>query len=143
MADLEIKRHFDAPPEKVFAFITQPEHLIKWWGPEGITIGEHELDFTRKGSWGSVMHGEEGGRYKVTGEVLSIEEGRSVTFSWAWHDEDDARGHESQVCFSIEGDGSGGTNFTMSHSGLPDEDEAENHKSGWSPAFDKLERHLQ
>ncbi len=38
MADLTINRSFDAPPEKVFAYISQTEHLLKWWGPEGMTL---------------------------------------------------------------------------------------------------------
>lgn len=143
MADLEIKRHFDAPPEKVFAFVTQPEHLIKWWGPEGITLGEHDLDFTRTGSWGSVMLGDSGSRHKVTGEVLSIEAGSSVAFTWAWHDDDDIRGHESQVRFTVESDGNGGTNFIMLHSGLADEESANDHNGGWTSSFNKLEQHAQ
>lgn len=93
---------------------------------------------SRKGPWGSVMHGREGGRYKVTGEVLSVDPGRSVTFTWAWHDEDDQRGDESEVTFSVASDGSGGTDFVMLHRGLPDDDSANNHQEGWTSSLTKL-----
>lgn len=138
MADLEMKRHFAVRPERVFAFVTQTEHLTKWWGPEGIELGEHDLDLSRPGSWGSVMHGSEGSRYKVTGEVLSVIQDKAVTFTWAWHDENDVRGDESQVTFSVQDDGKGGTDFLMVHSGLPDDDSTDNHQGGWTSSFVKL-----
>ncbi|OAO04429.1 hypothetical protein A8B75_07360 [Sphingomonadales bacterium EhC05] len=138
MADLEITRHFAASPKIVFAFVTRPEHLAQWWGPEGIHLGEHDLDFTRLGPWGSVMHGDEGATYKVTGQVLAIEEGQSVSFTWAWHDEADVRGDESRVTFSVYADGKGGTDFVMLHSGLPDDDSANNHEDGWTSSLVKL-----
>ena len=143
MADLEIKRHFTAPPDRVFAFISEADHLSKWWGPEGIELGEHDLDFSKPGPWGSVMLGSEGARYKVTGEVLSVEPGKSVTFTWAWHDDDDQRGAESEVTFSVADDGNGGTEFVMLHRGLPDDDSASNHDSGWTSSFQKLEAYAR
>lgn len=143
MADLKLKRHFAAPPERVFAFVSEPAHLAKWWGPEGIEMGEHDLDFSRKGPWGSVMHGSEGGRYKVTGEVVSVNPGKSVTFTWAWHDEDDQRGDESEVTFSVDSDGNGGTEFVMLHRGLPDDDSANNHEEGWTSSLIKLAAHAE
>lgn len=141
MADLEMKRHFSAPPEMVFAFITKAEHVVQWWGPEGITLGEHQLDLTKPGPWDSVMLGEGDARYKVTGEVLTVEPEQSVTFTWAWHDDDDQRGAESTVHFSVVSDGQGGTNFTMLHSGLADDDAKDNHQGGWTSSFNKLERY--
>ncbi len=141
MADLEMKRHFAAPPEKVFDFVTQAEHLTKWWGPEGITLAEHKLDFSRAGPWMSIMKNSEGGIHKVTGEVLSVEQGKSVTFTWAWHDDDDQRGHDSEVRFEVHSDGNGGTDFVMLHSNLADDDSAQNHESGWGSSLAKLERY--
>lgn len=143
MADLEMKRHFAAPPEKVFDFVTQTQHLSKWWGPEGIILAEHELDFSRPGPWMSIMKNSEGGIYKVTGEVLSVEHGKSVSFTWAWHDDDDKRGHESEVHFAVKSDGKGGTDFTMLHRNLPDDDSAQNHESGWTSSLTKLERYAE
>ena len=36
--DFAITRTFNAPREQVFDTMTQPEHLQKWWGPQGCTI---------------------------------------------------------------------------------------------------------
>ena len=140
MSDLTIERNFEADPETVFAFVTQTNHLLKWWGPEGMNVPEHELDFTSPGPWSSVMANADGGKYKVTGEVLNIDAPKSVEFTWAWHDENDDRGHESQVRFEVEGNGSGGTLFRLIHSGLADDESAENHNQGWTSSLRKLER---
>lgn len=140
MTDLVIERTFAASPETVYDFVTRNDHLLKWWGPEGMTIPEHTLDFTQTGPWSSVMMNSEGQGYKVTGEVTAVDPPKSVEFTWAWHDENDERGHESRVRFDIKSDGNGGTHFTMTHSGLPDDEARENHKQGWTSSLRKLER---
>ena len=89
MTDLTLERNFSADPETVFDFVTKTENLLKWWGPESMTLPEHQLDFSKAGPWFSVMANAEGGRYKVTGEVLAVDPPNSVEFSWAWHDEND------------------------------------------------------
>lgn len=140
MTELRLERNFGADPLTVFAFVSQPENLLQWWGPEGVTIGEHALDFRRVGSWSSVMVNADGKTFKVTGEVLTVDEPNSVEFTWAWHDENDERGHDSKVRFEVSADPSGGSNFTLIHSGLADEESAQNHQMGWTSSLEKLER---
>ena len=140
MTELTITRNFAADPETVFAFVTQPAHLLKWWGPEGMDIGEHQLDFSKKGPWSSVMLSAEGNKFKVTGDVTQVDPPGVVEFTWAWHDDDDQRGHESLVRFELQPDGKGGTAFTLKHSGLPDDESVENHNMGWTSSLRKLER---
>ena len=55
MSILKLEREFAVEPEQVFAFVTRPENLLQWWGHEGTTIVEHQLDFSREGAWSSVM----------------------------------------------------------------------------------------
>jgi uncharacterized protein YndB with AHSA1/START domain len=35
MTDLAVERVLKAPPATVFAYLTQSDHLLKWWGPKG------------------------------------------------------------------------------------------------------------
>ena len=140
MSELRIERTFPAEPHTVFDFITKKQHLLKWWGPEGITISEGDLDFTSTGPWSSVMVNSEGKRYKVTGEVTLIDAPHAIELTWGWHDENDARGHDSLVRFEVEEDGSGGTLFRLIHSNLPDDESAQNHDTGWTSSFVKLAR---
>ncbi len=140
MSTLTLERSFPVAPETVFDFVTQTKNLLKWWGPEGMTVPEHNLDLSKVGAWSSVMVNAEGGRHKVTGEVTRVDPPRSVEFTWGWHDENDARGHESRVRFEIEPSDTGGAVFRLIHSDLPDEESAANHNEGWTSSLRKLER---
>lgn len=142
MSTLTLERHFTAPPEMVFDYLTRTEHIAKWWGPEGMTCPVLNMDLTRTGPWVSEMMNADGARYKVSGEVLTVDPPNTVEFTWGWHDEADHRGHSSTVCFSVKSDGKGGAHFTLCHSGLADHESAENHNGGWTSSLRKLERQL-
>ena len=140
MSELVMERVFAADVETVYAFLTNTEHLLKWWGPEGVHIGDHDLDLSRPGRWSSTMVNAEGKTFKVTGEVTHIDPPRSVAFTWGWHDDEDQRGHESQVRFEVEANAGGGARFVMTHSGLADDESARMHNEGWTSSLLKLER---
>lgn len=140
MATLKLTRTFDAPPERVFAYVTKTEHLLKWWGVEGMTLPQHILGFEKTGPWMSVMMSAEGQRYKVSGQVTHVDPPSSVAFTWAWHDENDKRGVESHVTIRLVPAQYGGTHFELSHVDLPDEESAKNHTEGWNSSLKKLER---
>ena len=142
MATLTIERTFEAAPEKVFEFVSKTEHLLKWWGPEGMNVPEHDLAFDRKGPWMSIMQNGEGKRVKVSGHVTHVDPPHSVGFTWAWHDENDRRGVESHVTIKLVPAQSGGTEFLLSHVDLPDDGSAANHTQGWNSTLRKLERLL-
>ncbi len=48
---LVITRIFDAPRELVFEAFTDPEHLTRWWGPQGSTVISCETDPKAGGTW--------------------------------------------------------------------------------------------
>lgn len=137
MTDLHIERDFPVTPEVLFKWITDPEKLLKWWGPEGVHVPEHNLDFSRKGAWYSVMENKDGDQFKVSGHVTHIDAPVSVGFTWAWHDDTDARGPESHVMLRVS-EGVSGARLTLDHRDLADETAAERHEEGWSSTFRKL-----
>jgi uncharacterized protein YndB with AHSA1/START domain len=57
-------RVLDAPRELVFKAWTDPDSLVRWWGPKGFTSTFEEFDPRPGGIWRFVMHGPEGGDYK-------------------------------------------------------------------------------
>ena len=140
MSDLIIERRFAANVDTVFSFFTKTENLVKWWGPEAMSLQDVKLDFTEPGSWTSTMVNAEGVKYKVSGEVVSVDPPNSVELTWGWHDENDARGNESQVRFEVKPNKFGGTDFALIHIGLADDEIAQNHNIGWTSALKKLER---
>jgi uncharacterized protein YndB with AHSA1/START domain len=69
-------RVFDAPRELVWKVWTDPEHVGKWWGPNGFTTTTHSMEVKPGGVWRFVMHGPDGRDYenKITYiEVLKPE----------------------------------------------------------------------
>ena len=138
--DLKIERPVRLSPARAFEVITRPEHIARWWGPEGITLGEHQLDFSRPGPWSSVMTEPESGFHRVSGEVLAVSDGEAVEISWAWHDrQTDVRGHESRVRLAVRDDGAGGTILTMQQTGLADAESARLHHEGWTSSLGRID----
>ncbi|MGI9365895.1 MAG: SRPBCC family protein [Rhizobiaceae bacterium] len=140
MTELKLERVFAADVETVFAYLTEAEHLLKWWGPEGVNVSEHELDLSRPGPWWSTLVNAEGNTYKMSGIVEVTNPPKSVEFTWGWHDENDKRGHESKVRFDVRPNAGGGAKFVLTHTGLPDEDSMMNHNEGWTSSLRKLQR---
>ena len=139
MGELSITRTFKAPPDKVFDYISKTEHLLKWWGHDGMTVPEHQLRFDKTGPWMSLLLSDEGNRYKMSGHVTHVDPPRSIGFTWAWHDENDRRGVESHVTIKLVPAQNGGTKFELRHVDLPPE-AAESHERGWSSTLARLER---
>jgi uncharacterized protein YndB with AHSA1/START domain len=62
--DIRIERLVDAPREVVFEVFTKPEHLARWWGPDGFSLTTTTFDFRVGGVWRFVMHGPDGRDYE-------------------------------------------------------------------------------
>ena len=63
-----------ATPEQVFAAISTPERLARWWGPAGFTNTFSDFEFKTGGRWSLVMHGPDGANYpndNVFGEIVA------------------------------------------------------------------------
>ncbi|SLN60449.1 SRPBCC family protein [Ruegeria meonggei] len=141
MADLKLEREFPTSPEILFAWISDGAKLLQWWGPEGMHVPEHDLDFSRLGPWYSVMVNADGQRYKVSGQVTHTNPPKSVGFTWGWHDDQDQRGAESHVTLRVEAAGDG-ARLVLDHRDLGDDEIAANHNTGWTSSLRKLEAQL-
>ena len=49
--DLVITRLFDAPIEQVWKAWTEPEYVMRWWGPTGFTSPSCKIDFREGGKF--------------------------------------------------------------------------------------------
>ncbi len=141
MSDLRIEREFKVSPERLFAALTTRSDLLRWWGPEGLHVPDADLDLTRIGPWYSVMRNHEGRQYKVSGQVTHVDAPRSVGFTWAWHDDNDRRGAESQVTFLVERTPAG-SRLILKHRQLDDSAQSARHATGWASSLRKLAAHL-
>lgn len=141
MAELTLIRRFRLPQEKVWDFVTRPENLAIWWGHDGWTTRDVNLDLTRTGPWHSYMLSEEGNSFDLAGEVLEVSAPDRVRFSWAWLDTEGKPGPVSEVSFSLAAEGEA-TLFTLHHTSLPDAEAAGTHEGGWTAVLRRLERYM-
>jgi uncharacterized protein YndB with AHSA1/START domain len=61
--EILISRLFDAPRELAWQAMTDPRHIVHWWGPRGFTTTIQEMDVRPGGVWTLVMHGPDGTDY--------------------------------------------------------------------------------
>jgi uncharacterized protein YndB with AHSA1/START domain len=72
---------FAATPAEVFAALSDPDRVARWWGPDGFTNTIHGFDFRPGGAWSLTMHGPDGKDYPnesrftrlLTDELFEIE----------------------------------------------------------------------
>jgi uncharacterized protein YndB with AHSA1/START domain len=70
-----------ASPAEVFAALSDPRRVARWWGPTGFTSTIHRFEFEPGGRWLLTMHGPDGKDYPnesrftriVADQVLEIE----------------------------------------------------------------------
>lgn len=63
MTTFRTSREIPAPPAEVFAAISDPQRLARWWGPAGFTNTFTACAFEPGGRWSFVMHGPDGKGY--------------------------------------------------------------------------------
>jgi uncharacterized protein YndB with AHSA1/START domain len=60
---LRLHRELAAPLNLVWAAMTDPAHLARWWGPSGFTTVTQAHDLRVGGAWRMTMHGPDGRVY--------------------------------------------------------------------------------
>ena len=63
MTTFNTSREIPATAEQVFAAISDPERLVRWWGPDGFTNTSSVCEFKKGGRWSFTMHGPNGHNY--------------------------------------------------------------------------------
>lgn len=142
MSDIRLERDFSVSPERLFEVISTRADLVRWWGHDGWTFQEEQLDFSRPGPWLADMLSEEGNRYKLSGQVTRVSPPDLIGFTWAWHDAEDARGPESHVTFKVVPTAKG-ARLIVDHRELRSDDIAAAHARGWQGPLSRLARHLE
>jgi uncharacterized protein YndB with AHSA1/START domain len=72
MTAFKTSREIPASPEHIFAAISNPERLAKWWGPSGFSNTFNQFQLIPGGKWSFVMHGPDGTNYPNESEFLEI-----------------------------------------------------------------------
>lgn len=87
--EIIITRHFDAPPELVFAAHASCERLGEWWGPRSWPMAECTIDFRAGGIWHYCLRGpNEGDESWGRADYEEIVEPERIVYVDAFSDAD-------------------------------------------------------
>jgi uncharacterized protein YndB with AHSA1/START domain len=138
---LSLTRTFNAPRSIVFNAWTKPEHLVRWWGPQGCTIPQCDMDVKEGGNWSTTMRHENNDESVVAGKYIEISEPDRLVFSWAWQDVEGHIGHETTVTVEFE-EQNGQTTINFHQALFLEEDHRNLHEQGWCSSFECLDELL-
>ena len=133
-----------APPERVFAAITDAKQMGRWWASP---ICEHtffEMDARVGGKWGfqttpatQSINGV--AEFKCCGEILEFQPPTLLVYTWIanWNDKPESK---TIVRWELTATGSG-TRLRVIHSGLASQKVArELYRGGWPGVVDNLKK---
>jgi uncharacterized protein YndB with AHSA1/START domain len=78
--EIVVTRVFDAPRALVFKLWTDPQHVARWWGPNGFRTTIYEMDVRPGGVWRFVMHGPDGRDYQNKVVYVEIAEPERLVY---------------------------------------------------------------
>ncbi len=85
---LRLSRRFKAPREVVFRAFTDPEALAKWFGPEGMSVGNVKVDLRPGGAYSMAFNQADGGNHGLSGVYREISPPERLVMTWVWDDGD-------------------------------------------------------
>src|SRR4029453_17854672 len=86
--ELILTRVFDAPRSLVFKAWTEPEYLVRWWGPQGFTTTIIRNAVRPGGAYRVHMRGPEGDDHWPQGVYREVVEPERLVMTGRWSDAD-------------------------------------------------------
>jgi len=150
---LVIERVFDAPRELVWKAWTEPERIMRWWGPKGYTSPACKIDLRVGGRYLYCMRSPEGQDLWSTGVYREIVPFERMVCTNSFADENGnvvpASDYGITTDLPLEmlatvtfEDLGGKTKLTLRHEGFPAGEMSEMAQAGWNETFDKLAESL-
>ncbi len=102
--ELVLSRLLNAPRELVYQVWTQPEHIVRWWGPNGFTTTNHGMQVRPGGAWRFTMHGPDGRDYQNKIVFLEVVPPERLTYRHAGEEETEHVHFHVTVTFEAQGD---------------------------------------
>lgn len=136
---LQIRRRFDASPERLFDAWFDREEWQSWIGPEGCDCEVPLLEPRVGGRYQLRMRLTDGRVIPVEGVFTVIDRPHTLAFSWVWAL---SANPETLVRLSFRAV-DGGTELTLTHEGLSTPEDREGHGKGWNSTLNKLARHVK
>jgi uncharacterized protein (TIGR03086 family) len=115
-------------PDEAFALVTEPERLRRW------SCVCAAVELVAGGSY----HWQVTPSHAAGGTISEVDPGRRVVFGWGWLGDDALPPDASTVTITVEPTETG-TRLTLSHEGLPSQEQVDGHAEGWEHYLERLE----
>ena len=116
-----------APPSTVFAFLTDPDKILRWLGTDA-TMEPHP---------GGLYLVNVGGKHTARGQFTEVVPVHRLAYSFGWDGREKVPPGSSLIEIDLIDQGDG-TLLRMTHSGLPDAEECAGHEEGWTHYLARL-----
>ena len=140
-SELVITRIFDAPRRLVSKMWTEPEHLVRWWGPRGVTTISARMDVRPGGIWSRSMRAPDGSVIRKHGVYREIVAPERLVLTYVTDDLAGNPGPETLVTVTFA-DLCGKTRLTLHQAGFASVLAREAHQAGWTSCLEHFAEHL-
>ena len=149
--DVVVTRRFDAPRERVWRAWSDPNEVMRWWGPQGFTSPTCRMDFREEGTTLVCMRSDQGWELFNTWTYRSIEPPERIEFVQGFSDAEGNRvaptelglppgiPEEVRHVVSLSAIDDGTTELTVKEFGYPDAPTVEISRAGMEQCLDKME----
>jgi len=149
-----ITRVFDAARERVFKAWTEPERVMRWWGPNGFTAPFCKIDLRPGGVFHNCMRSPEGQDFWSKGVYREVVEPERIVCTDSFSDEAGNLVPPTRYGMSADwpaealitvtfAEHDGKTKFTLQHAvGSAPASERDQCRQGWSESLDRLAGYL-
>ena len=134
LPSVTIVRRIKASPAKIWAAITQADLMMQWWGPDAGPTLKAVADVRPGGQFSVMFRLLNGDEHNPTGTYQEVVHEEKLVFTWELPG---VRERDSLVTFLLR-PFDGGTELTLLHEHLPDEDARKSHEDGRNGLLDKL-----
>ena len=137
---VKLSSSVQAPAQRVFEAMTDPNQVAEWWGPEGFTCPEVTLDVRVGGAYRIAMQPPEGELFHLAGEYVEVSPASHLAYTFRW--EPPAPDDRETVPRLALRESAGATEIELTQGPFATEARRDLHEAGWTDTFARLTRYL-
>lgn len=138
---LIVRRLIPGPRDVVFAAWTQPDRLLQWWGPRGVTLAAAEIDLQVGGRYQLVNQFDDGSQLTISGVFEHIEPPAKLVYTWA-HEPIAEATTRTRVTVRFE-EHDQDTEVIVIHEGFESMRSRESNRAGWRECLEGLQQRIE
>ena len=140
--ELVITRLFDAPRDLVWRAWTEPDRMVRWFGPRGFTSAVLRNELYPGGAYRIHMRGPEGDDHWTQGVFREVAPPERLVMAGSWADAaGNPTGPETLLTIILEEQGEK-TKLTLHQVGFETVTSRDAHQGGWTSSLDCLAEYL-